>query len=331
MFEILLIAVVIIGSVAVVSALWSYSNLLIKQYEIESQNEKARAGRSSRFYVPLLRDCYTVDRRIGHILAELHTDWLAKSHLDKIHENQGFVSDPNEIGYFLISSVYIFACFLGWVEAIKKDFYTPRAFPGKSGLHKLLSRIKNRIYSFLHISNAKTIFLFDPDLSILSKLFQYRELFDEYLAHKTMKDPRDASRLNKQFQYAIGELMLEKEGAGNYRCKSFREFFDAYLSDPKYRYWFVPLENLFIDLCEFEKGKDLETQAYMKNDVRPLRLLAIRYWCRVLMKNISTQLEIEPKDPGEVLSGISDSLKHTIQTVEVEKLESYLLEVRAAS
>jgi hypothetical protein len=275
-----------------------------------------------------LRFSDTLDRRIGHILTTLDTDWLAKSHLDSIKNNEGFAVDPNEKGYFILSSIYIFGCFFGWSEAIKQGIDTTRPFSDKGRFRKFLARAKKKTYAFLSVSGTKNIFFFDPDISVVSKLFQYEELFSEYLVSETLVNPIDAGQLHKQFQYSIGELMLEKDGENSLRCKSFREFFDAYVSDPRFRYWFAKLENLFTDLSNFEKGKDLETQVKLKNDVRPLRLLAIRYWCRVLMKNMSEHLDIETKPPDEVLKGISTSLKKTIQSVEIEKLESYLLGVR---
>jgi hypothetical protein len=321
-------AIAVIFAALVAAILGLYGNLKIKQYEIDTQIEKDKSEQRLKFYLPLLRFSYTLDRRIGHILTTLHEDWLSKSHLEKIHNNQGFALDPNEKGYFIVSSIYIFACFFGWSEAIKKGVDATQPFSKKSDLRKQLSKIQKKIKTLLKIPEKKNVFLFDPDISMVSKVFQYKELFQEYLISKTLTNPKDANELHKQFQYSIGELMLEEDGDGGFRCKSFREFFEAYLNDAKFRYWFVPLENLFVDLSNFEKDKDLETQILMKNDVRPLRLLAIRYWCRVLIKNMSEQLDIETKPPSEVLNGVSDKLKTAIQSVEIEKLESYLLGVR---
>jgi hypothetical protein len=328
LIDTVLSAIAVIVSALIAAILGFYGNFRIKQLEIDTQAEKDRAEKRLRFYLPLLRYSYTLDRRIGHILTTLDTDWLAKSHLDKIKNKQGFATSPDEKGYFIISSVYIFACFFGWSEAIKKGVDATRPFSEKSRLRELLSKARRKVFAYLKIPEKKNVFLFDPDISMVSKLFQYEELFNEYLVSKTIVNPRDASKLHKQFQYSIGELMLEKESEESYRCKSFREFFDAYLNDEKFRFWFVPLENVFIDLCNFEKGKDLETQIHLKNDVRPLRLLAIRYWCRVLMKNMSDQLDIETKPPDEVLDGVSTRLQKTIKSIELERLESYLLGVR---
>lgn len=305
-----------------------YGGLIVKQFENKLDKKKQKANQRLKFYLPLLRFSYDLDRRIGHILKELHSDWLNSTHLEKIKNTQGFAINPNEKGYFIISCVYMFACFFGWAEAIKKGVDTIRPFSEKSFISRWLFRIKKNIYSFFSISERKNIFLFDPDISIVSKLFQYEELFNDYVTFKKLTSPRDACKLHKQLQYSIGELMLEKDGHENFRIKSFREFFEYYVQDEKFRYWFIILENLFTDLNGFEKDKHIETQVEMKNDIRPLRLLAIRYWCRVLMKNMSKELDIDTHKPDEVLEGISDKLKETIKSVKIEKLESYLLGIR---
>lgn len=269
-------AIAVISAALIAAVLGLYGNLKIKQMEIEEQIKRDRANQKLKFYLPLLRFCYTLDRRIGHILKVLDTDWLAKSHLERIQRREGFATDPNETGYFISSSIYLIACFFGWTEAIKQGVDSTKQFSQKSRLHRWLSKIRDKIYDKFKLPSRRDIFLFDPDISTISKLFQYEELFNEYLVSKTITSPRDACKLHKQFQYSIGELMLEKDGEVGLRCKSFREFFEVYLSDEKFRWWFVPLENLLIDLSEFEKGKDLEAQVQLKNDVRPLRLLAIR-------------------------------------------------------
>jgi hypothetical protein len=323
-----LAAVAVIVAAVIAGVLGFYGNFRIKQLEFDAQRRKEETIKRLSFYLPLLRFCNTLDRRIGHILTTLDTDWLAKVHLDKIKSKEGFVINPNEKGYFISSSMYIFACFFGWSEAIKRGVESTKSFSTKNRIHKLLSRAKRKLYNFLHIPVKRDIYHFDPDLSVISKLFQYEELFDEYMATRMLISPRDACKLHKQIQYSIGELMLEKDAKDGYRCKSYREFFTNYVEDEKFRFWFVLLENLFIDLCGFESGKDIETQVQLKHDIRPLRLLAIRYWCRILMKNMSEYLDIETKPPEDVLEGISYSLKKTILSVKIEELESYLLEIK---
>lgn len=323
MTETILSAIAIIVAALIAALLGFYGNLKIKVLEIENQAERARAEQRLRYYLPLLRLCYTLDRRIGHILAVLDTDWLARGHLEKIHDGEGFAVDPKIRGYFIVSSIYIFACFFGWSEAIKQGVDRTIPFSRRS----LSLTIKYKIYNLLNIGEKRDIFVFDPDISMVGKLFQYKELFDDYLEATLNTDPVDESGLHKQFQYSIGELMLEDDD-DDLRCKSFREFFDSYCTDPKFRFWFVPLENLFSDLCGFEPEKTLEVQVSLKNDIRPLRLLAIRYWVRVLMKNMATQLDLETLPPEDALIGVSDSLKKSIQSVRLHELESYLLGVK---
>ncbi len=125
--------------------------------------------------------------------------------------------------------------------------------------------------------------------------------------------------------------MLEKDDGGNLRCKTFREFCEAYVGDRQFRFWLVLLEQNVIDLADFEKGKDIETQVILKNDIRPLRLLAIRFWCRMLMRNVGYQLGIETPPPDEVLLGVSTQLTSCITTVQVDQVESYLMDLESAA
>jgi hypothetical protein len=306
-----------------------YFKLKEKDYELKIQKRKDKDSHLRKYYVPLLRFSYELDRRLGHILLEIHSDWLSGTHLKKISKKEGFALDPNEKGYFIISTVYMLACFFGWTEAIKRGVDTTKPFPEKENIYIWYRKFKSKVAKLLFLSeNKKNVFIFDPDISRLSKIFQYKEMFNEYMTTKKFTSPTDASKLHKQFQYSIGELMLEDEDTDTLRCKSFREFFDTYQKDENFRYWFILLENLIVDLCDFEKGKDIETQCELKNDIRPLRILAIRYWLRVLMKNMSKELEIETLSPDEVLEPVSTQLKKAIKSVEIEKLESYLLGIK---
>lgn len=56
-------------------------------------------------------------------------------------------------------------------------------------------------------------------------------------------------------QMAIGELMMEKEG-DEYYCIGYSTFFDKYHSDPKFRYWFAPLEKGILELVEAHKRNE---------------------------------------------------------------------------
>jgi hypothetical protein len=113
----------------------------------------------------------------------------------------------------------------------------------------------------------------------------------------------------------------EKRG---FRCKSFREFLALYTTEPEFQKWFLKIEELFRDLSDFPDGLALEEQVAAKNDVRPLRLLAIRYWCRRLMNKVAYDIGIPPIDPDAALVGVSVELQDLIKSINVEELELYL-------
>jgi hypothetical protein len=298
-----------------------YSNVKIKRLEFQTQARKERAAQRLAFHIPLLRFCYELDGRIGRILEHLSSDWLRGSYLEDIQNDQGFAQDPRERGYFIISSVYVFACFFGWTEAIKKGIDATQPLAERGRLRRWASRAWERV-----APPRRRVFFFDHDISMVRRLFQFEELFASYLTSRKFTKPKDACKLHRYFQHSIGEMMLHRDG-NVLRCKTFREFYDAYTTDPKYRYWFVLLEQLFIDLSDFAESKNVETQSEMKNDVRPLRLLAIRYWCRILMRNLSRDLGIETPAPEEILDGRSEELKKVIKNVTIEELEKHLVEI----
>jgi hypothetical protein len=309
---------------AVITVLFGYyGQIKIKQFELRAQARKDRAAQRFRFFIPLLRFSYELDGRIGRILDSLHTDWLRLEHLEKIRRTEGFSKNPLETGYFIMSSVYVFACFFGWTEAIKKGVNATEPYSDYGRARKWHLNVAARVRQLLRSRPASKIFFFDVDISVVRRLFQYQELFKNYVTSKKLVNPTDACRLHRHLQHSIGEMMLQPDG-DMFRCKTFREFADAYRENESVRYWFVPLEEFFADLSDFPPGKDIETQAEMKNDIRPLRLLAIRYWCRVLMRNLSADLGIQTPPPDDVLAGLSDALKSTIQGVTIENLELYL-------
>jgi hypothetical protein len=311
------------GFAVVIAALIGFrATLRIKALELEAQERREANAQRLTYHLPLLRFCYELDGRINRILAQLHGDWLRSEHLDKIRRGEGFAQNPLETGYFIMSSTYVLACFFGWTEAIKKGVDRTRPLTNRTWYFRLWQRIRGFL---LGPSAQPSVFFFDTDISIVRRLFQYQELFKDYSVSKKLISPKDANRLHRHLQHSIGEMMLQPDGSG-FRCKTFREFATEY-QDKTFQYWFVPLEELIVDLCDFAPGKDIETQAELKNDVRPLRLLAIRYWCRVLMKNLSSDLGIPTPDPEDVLQGLSGSLRNAITGVKIEDLEAHLTAV----
>lgn len=306
-------AVVVAALVSVILGFWA--QIKIKQFELRAQARKDRAAQRQTYYLPLLRLSYELDGRIGRILDQLSSDWLSSAHLEKIRKGEAFAKSPLETGYFIMSSIYVFACFFGWTEAIKRGMDATEPLSEQTGLRCWFAGIWRRIWP--------RIYFFDADISTVRRLFQYQELFKGYIASKGLTNPKDAYKFHRHFQHSVGDMMLQRE-RNHFRCKTFREFFEAYKANEEFRYWFVPLEILFVDLSDFQSDMKIEEQAAMKNDIRPLRLLAIRYWCRIMMKNMAKDLGIVTPSPEDVLSGLSEDLKKTIRSVKLEELESYL-------
>lgn len=310
----------------VVALVIIYAQLRAKRLELDEEKRKTEAAQRLAYFAPFVRLCYELDARIGRIFDHLSDDWLNRTHLASVRDGKGFAESPLQTGYFLMSSVYVFACFFGWTEAIARGVdATEQARAGHRVHGKWIAWALRRNG---HRRSRVPVYFFDQDISIVRRLFQYEELFENYVRSRQFSTPRDACKLHRHFQHSIGEMMLRTDGAGMTRCKTFREFFEEYRGGEQFRYWFIPLEELFADLSGFPQGKDLETQAEMKNDLRPLRLLAIRYWCRKLMQSLATDLGISPPDPDEVVTGRSDELQGIIRSVTIEELESHLAGLR---
>ena len=310
-------------------AYWANWNL--KKLENRNTEKKEKEKERLKYFIPLLRCLYELDDRFDRIFKNLHEDWLDNKYLQSIKESKGFAINPKEKGYFIISSVYMIAYFFGVTEAIKKGVDTTKlTLDGKKrkGINKLLHKISK----FFSYETQSDIFTFDPDITVICRLLQNKELFYNYMKSKDFSNPKDANEIHKQIQHSIGEMMLEKDGDDGYRVKSFREFFDSYIKDENFRFWFILIEGYFVDLAHFDKSKEFEKKAELKNDIRPLRLLAIQYWCRILMSNIAKVLEFdemnfETRKPDEVLENqkLSKDLKELIVGYKLNNAETYLL------
>lgn len=305
----------------------------IKQFDNAQNEKKEKENQKLKFYIPLLRCLYELDDRFHTVIKNLETDWLHKEHLESIKAGKGFAEDPNKKGYFIISSIYLIASFFGLSEAIKKGVDTTKFSYDRYKIKRIGYKIKRWLYKTLGVKQRFSIFQFDPEITKVCRLFQYEELFKDYMKEKSLVNPKDACKLHKHIQHSIGEMMLEKQGEESYRVKSFREFYEAYLNDEKFRFWFILIENLFIDLSNFEKDKSIEKKVEMKNDIRPLRIIAIQYWCRVLMKNIAAELDLaefnlQTRPPEDVLTGLSNELKGVIVNYKSDRTETFLLGIK---
>ncbi|MEP7198088.1 MAG: hypothetical protein ABI851_16340 [Saprospiraceae bacterium] len=302
----------------------------LKQVDNSLLKKKEKENQKIKFHIPLLRNLYELDDRFDKIFKTLHTNWLNGEYLTDIKNKKGFAETPNNKGYFIISSIYLIGVFFGLTEAIKKGVDTTRLINKKNLLQRLYYKVKNLIKRIFGFKTNKNIFQFDPDIAKVRKLFQYEELFKEYIAKMKLDNPKDASILHKHIQQSIGEMMLEKDGEEKYKIKSFSKFFKAYINDESFRFWFVLIENLFIDLTNFDKNSSIEQKIKDKNDIRPLRILAIQYWNRMLMQNISKELNLsefnlQTRPPEELLTTLSNELKNTLINYTLSESETYLM------
>lgn len=319
-------------SVLVAGLLAYIANWNLKRLENRNAEKKDKEKERLKYFIPLLRCLYELDDRFDRIFKNLHEDWLDSKYLDSIKNKQGFADNPKEKGYFIISSIYMIAYFFGVTEAIKKGIDTTKLSLDRKKSKGILNKIGTQIDKLFTDHSESDIFNFDPDITIICRLLQNKELFYKYMASKDFKNPKDANEIHKHIQHSIGEMMLEKDGDDGYRVKSFREFFDLYMKDDSFRFWFILIEGYFTDLAHFEKSKEFEKKAELKNDIRPLRLLAIQYWCRILMSNIAKVLEFdemnfETRKPEEVFETqkISKDLKDLIIGYKLNNSETYLL------
>lgn len=303
MSEDLKVALIGVFSGVLASSITLAGQWFIKKRDKESSLSEKRENEIRNYLYPLMNSCLELDGRISKIIFALDKDWLNGDFLKLIQQNDenSFIKNPKNKGYFLISSIYLFANFFGCVELIKRT-----------------------LGSTTSLSKRNNIYTFDPNITRLSKLFQYKELFDKFLEEsgKSKSDVMDSCYLHKQFQYSIGELMIENEN-GSYGIKSFRTFLNEYRTNENFRFWFLPLEYLLSDLTNFPKDMSIEKQVLDKNDIRPLRLMAIRYWCRKLMRDISEEIDIKTPSAYSVISNLSSKTRNSIEHLKLENLDSY--------
>lgn len=303
-----------ISGLALAAVLGFLGNMWIKRYELQVQHVREKKEKRLKLLLPLLRFSHNLDRRLARMLSSrnLEGNWLSRQHLDRVHEGTGFALDIKETGYFIVSTVYHLACIFGWAEAIKKMVDSNE--PDMKG---------KRAWFFTSARRESITYIFDKEFSIISRIFQFEEMFDGYLrTARVSGEPFDAVKFHKLVQYSVGELMLETDGEGNYRCKSFREFTARYYTDKEFRYWFEPIVQLIENLSGFESERSLEAQALLKKDLRPLRLIALRYWNRVLVRDLAQQLHLDNNEsykkmqPDDVLQDLSPELREAIKRVE---------------
>ncbi len=200
---------------------------------------------------PLLQAASDLELRIDNMLQKgVQKDWLRSNVLKEIEQGKGFMEDPQKLGYFFLSSLYVFARYFAWVEILRREARFVE-FPMKK---------KHGLYSILHkVNNA----------------FRYTEL---WLNRPNPQHTKDSTVLYRHIQSAIGETMIIERNK-ELECISFREFVNKYRGSENsdFRFWLRSLASYFDDLTNINTT-DVETMLEERGEYRILRLIAIQYW-----------------------------------------------------
>src|SRR6266496_6397428 len=90
----------------------------------QSLKRKQKIEQKVRKYSdPLLQAASDVELRIQTLLKKgIRTDWLKTSVTKELERGGGFLKDPTKgLGYFFLSTVYVFARYFAWVEILKHE------------------------------------------------------------------------------------------------------------------------------------------------------------------------------------------------------------------
>jgi len=247
----------------------------VARYQYKSLRKDKKNVIIGKYVLPLLTSSRELENRLTKVLGNLETDWLDKKYIDEIKCGTGFAENPTKKGYFVLSTIYLFAKFFSLLEIISQEV---------GHVYDLSTRQEKE---FEDITNT------------ISRIFQYREMWGQCeTVHKILdsaksnggKERRDAWRLHRQFQHSIGELLIHREG-DKVRSMSFKEFFERYVSDKTFRYWCDAIEDYVVDLSCMGRG-EFEDKATGKGDIRIFRIIALRYWLLKLMRSIEKDINV---------------------------------------
>jgi len=274
--------------------------VIVKRFDI-SLNRKTQKKKEMDIYYPLLVCLYDMDKRITSIFNNMHEDWLSADIIEKIQAKKGFAENPTDnSGYFFISLMFRFGRFFGILKVIEtiKGNELKSSKKKKWWKHKKNNDKSDIIDNYIHI---------DKYIDRVTSLFQNKFFFDECYKKVSWYErgnTKDGAEIHTLVQDTIGEMMVTDTG-NNYRLKTFKEFCDAYTDqkDNTFKIWFSYIEQYLLDLKLEKNEKTIEAKCQQINDVRPLRLKAIQYWCRKLIISIKQNypdFEIQFKDNPDV-------------------------------
>jgi len=233
----------------------------------QSIKRKQRIEEKVRKYsYPLLQAANDVELRIQNVLNKgIRTNWLKSSVIKELECGGGFLKDPCEgIGYFFLSTVYVFARYFAWLEILKREA------------------------GFLDFPQGKESMGFYGILHRINNAFRYTELWQ-------LKDKKqhvkDCAKLYRHVQSAIGEIMIIERNK-ELDCLSFKEFVDRYTdsSNARFRFWLRNLMSYFEDLADIDIAK-IDQVLTEKREYRIIRLVALQYWYFKLIQFLDPKFE----------------------------------------
>ncbi len=216
-----------------------------------------------RYSYPLLQAASDVELRIQNILDKgVQTNWLRSDVITKLEKGEGFLADPCKgIGYFFLSTVYVFARYFAWVEILKREA------------------------GFLEFPREKESMGFYGVLHRINNAFRYTELW------QSNKEKKDCTALYRHIQSAIGEIMIIERNK-ELDCISFREFVDKYTDNKneRFRFWLRNLMSYFEDLSGIDIS-NINQVLDERGEYRIIRLVAVQYWFFKLIQHLDPKFE----------------------------------------
>ena len=238
----------------------------------ESLKQRRLIRRRIRKYsYPLLQAASDVELRIDNMLRNgVKNDWLGCKIMREIEQGKGFLEDPDKRGYFLLSSLYVFARYFAWVEILRREARFVEFPFGKES---------NGLFGVLHkVNNA----------------FRCTTLWSNSPEKQHFKD---STGLYRHVQSAIGETMIVERNK-ELECLSFREFANKYRSpeNSDFRFWLRSLASYFEGLSGVDIT-DIEKMLEESGEYRVLRLVAIQYWVFELVCFLDPRFDrVQPRD-----------------------------------
>lgn len=250
-----------------------------------------------RYKFPLLQCLKELENRLDKILSFAEHEWLSAKVITEVRKGQLFASNPNQIGYFAISTTYHIAKYFSLIEIISRET------------------------SYIEAPKTRQWREFSRIVDDIGFAWQRKELFDDcdFLRPTSpAKHWRDSWKLHRQLQHAIGEALIVSEG-GKLRTMSFREFFQKYTKDPDFRFWCLGIEEYFVDMKRNIRTSVIDDTS-AQNDARIARLAVLQYLYAKLINNISETFGINStKSAAQLISRAHPDLRSAVRRLETRE------------